>query len=118
MDAAVTEDGEVVAEVDFGDGDAGEKIRFLRPVERGRQGREDRVVLVRVVSELRDRLRDQDVEPVERFGLVRIDVVVGFREDGACGEADRGAEHIGGGAFGVQLLGCWGGGDGGGASVG
>ena len=104
MYAAVTKDGEVVAETDFCNGDAGEEIRFLRAIERGGQGGEDRVVLVGVISELGNRLGDQDVEPVERFGLVRVDVVVGFGEDSACGEACRGAENIGG-AFRVQLLG-------------
>lgn len=103
MDAAVAEDGEVVAETDFGDGDAGEEIRFLRAVERGGQGRENGVVLVGVISELGDRLGDQDIEPVERFGLVRVDVVVGFRENGACGEACGGAEDIGG-TLGMWLL--------------
>ena len=78
MYAAVAEDWEVVAEIDFGDGDAGEEIWFLRAVEGGSQGRENRVILVGVISELGDCLGNQDVEPIERLGLVRIHVVVSF----------------------------------------
>jgi len=37
-----------------------------------------------VRAELRDRLRDQDVEPVEAFRLVRVHVVVCLAEDRVC----------------------------------
>ena len=117
MHAAVAEDGEVVAETDFGDGDAGEEIRFLRAVESGGQGGKDRVVLVGIISELGNGLGDQDIEPVERFGLMRVDVIVGFGEDSACGEASRGAEDVGR-TLGVQFLGCRGRVDGDRTSVG
>lgn len=62
--AAIAEDGEILAEADFRDLDAGEKIRFLRAIEHVGQGGENGVVVVGVIPELRDRLRDQHVEPV------------------------------------------------------
>lgn len=37
-------------------------------------------------AKLRDRLRDQDVEPVETFGLVPINVVVRLAQDGRRGQ--------------------------------
>ncbi len=51
--------------------------------------------MVCVVSELRDRLGDEYIEPVHAFGLVTVHIVVGFREDGGCSQGRRGAEDGG-----------------------
>ncbi len=85
VDAAVAEDGELVAEGDFGDGDGGEEGRFRGPVEEGREGGEDGGVGVRVAAELGDGLGGEHVEPVEGLGLVGVNVVVSFCKDGGRG---------------------------------
>ena len=51
--------------------------------------------MVRVVSELRDCLGDEYVEPVHAFGLVAVHIVVGFCKDGGCSQGRRGAEDGG-----------------------
>lgn len=55
-----------------------------------------------ICPELCDGLRDEDVKPVQAFGLVRIDIVVCLAEDGVCGQGRRVAED--GGTFLVQGL--------------
>ncbi len=47
-----------------------------------------------VISELGDRLRYKHVEPVQRFRLVRIDIVVRLSEDSGCGEPRRVPEDV------------------------
>ena len=89
MDPAVAEDGEFLAQVDLGDLDVRKEAGLLRPIEDGGEGGKDSVVIVGVVAELGDRLGDQHVEPVEGFGLVRVDVVVGLGEDRCGREAGR-----------------------------
>ena len=59
---------------------------------------------MRVGPELRDRLRDQHVEPVQAFGLVGVHVVVCLCEDGGRRQARRRAEDVGGGALAVELV--------------
>lgn len=108
-DAAVGEDGEFLAEVYFGDADGVEVVWAFVAVEGGVEGGEDDLVLLGVVSELGDCLGDEDVEPVEGFGLVALDVVVGFGEDGGGGEGGYGAEG-GDGLFGLEAGGGVGGG--------
>ncbi len=112
VDAAVAEDGELVAEGDFGDGDGGEEGRFLRPVEEGGQGSQDGGVGVRVATELGDGLGGEHVEPVQGLGLVGVDVVVGFGEDGGRGWRGGGTQDARGGAGTVAGGGGGGGGEG------
>lgn len=57
-----------------------------------------------IIPELRDRLGNQHVEPVQRFGLVGVDIVVCFRQDRVCHEARRGAENVRGRAFAVCFM--------------
>ena len=118
MDAAVAEDGEFLAQVDFRDLDVREEAGFLGAVEDVGQRGEDGVVIVGVVAELGDGLGDQHVEPVEGFGLVRVHVVVGFGEDRGGREAGRRTQHPRAGALSPWLLGGGGSGeDGGGADM-
>ena len=58
-----------------------------------------------VGAELSDCLGDEDVEPVEGFGGVRVDVVVRLAEHAGGCKAGRRAEDVGGGAFGPELAG-------------
>jgi hypothetical protein len=34
--------------------------------------------MLRISAELRDRLRDQDIEPIQTLGLVSINVIISF----------------------------------------
>ena len=64
MDAAVAEDGKVLAKVDLGDIDGSEEVRLVGAIEdRGERG-EDGVVVGGVSAELSDGLGDEYVEPV------------------------------------------------------
>lgn len=53
-------------------------------------------------AQLRYRLCNQDVEPVERFGLVVRDVVEGFGEDGGRAEGCGYRAERGEGGFGAE----------------
>ena len=105
MHATVAEDGVLLAQADLRDFDRGEEIGFLGPIEEVGQGGEDGFVFVGVLTELGNGLGYEHVEPVERFGLVGIDVVVGLREDGRGVEEGGRAQPIGCGAWRLALLG-------------
>lgn len=94
VNTAVAEDWEILAEADFGNFDAGEKVGFLSAVEETREGGQNRVVVIGIVPELGYCLRDEHIEPVERFWLVRIDVVICFGQYSSGRETRRGTEHM------------------------
>lgn len=77
-DAAVAEDGEVFAEAEFCDFDLVEEIRSRSSVQSAGQRGQNRVVVLCVSAELGDGLSDEDIEPIERLGLMRVDIVVCF----------------------------------------
>lgn len=91
---AVAEDGEILTQADFRHFDAGQEIGLLRPIENAGQGGQDGIVVMRIVSELRDRLCNQYIEPVQRLGLVRINIVICFVKDSGCCQTRRGSEHV------------------------
>jgi hypothetical protein len=95
-DPAVAEDGEVVTQRQLGDLYLVQEIRPDGAVQGFGERSEDGIVVLRVGPELRDGLCDEDVEPVERLGLVGIDLVVGFVEDGVNRECRRGGAKDGG----------------------
>lgn len=64
MDAAVAEDGEILAKADICDFDTGEKIRFLGPIENISQGGKDSVIVMSIVPELCYRLSNKHIKPV------------------------------------------------------
>lgn len=105
MDTAVAEDGEFLAQVDLRDLDVGKEAGLLRAIEDVGQGGEDGVVMVGIVSELSNGLRNQHVEPVEGLGLVGVDVIVGLGENSCGREAGRRTKHARAGALGPRLLG-------------
>lgn len=92
--AAITEDWEILAKADFRHCDAGQETGLLRAIENAGQRRQDGIVVMGIVSELRDRLCDQNIEPVQRLWLVRIDVIVCLVEDRSCRQARRGSKHV------------------------
>lgn len=94
MHAAVAEDGEVLAEADLRDLDGRQNIRFVRAIEDLGQGCQNRIVVMGVVPELRDGLGDEHVEPVQRLGLVGVDIVVRLGQNRGRGQARRGAEDV------------------------
>ena len=102
--AAVAKDWEILAEANFRDLDAREEVGLLRAVEDICQGSKDGIIIVGVIPELRDCLCDQYVEPVQRFGLMRVDIVVGFCQDSRRREARRGTEDMRRGAFAVSFM--------------
>ena len=81
MHTAIAQNGELIPKVKLSDLDLGKKVGLLGSVEDVSQGVEERFLLVSVLSELSNRLRNEHVEPVQRFGLVRIHVVKRLRED-------------------------------------
>lgn len=89
MHTTVAEDRKVFAQAYFGDFDGGKEIRFLRSIENVGQGYQDCVVMLSIVPKLRNRLRDEHIEPVQRLGLMRVDIVVGLGEDSGGGQAGR-----------------------------
>lgn len=70
VNAAIAQDGKILAEADFGDFDAGEEVRFLSAVEEIGEGCKNRIIVIRVFPKLCNRLCNENVEPVERFWLV------------------------------------------------
>lgn len=111
-DAAVAEDGELVAEGDLGDFDVAQERGLTPCVEDLGQTGKHSAVLTGVCTQLGDRLGDEHVEPVEALRLVSLHVVVRFREDGA----DAGA--TGAGSFPDDIAGAlWAEGVGGGVRV-
>lgn len=58
-----------------------------------------------IVPELRNRLRNQDVKPVQTLGLVGVDIVIRLGEDRSGGQSRRGPQDVGGGAFAVEFVG-------------
>ena len=102
-DAAVAENREVFAEAKFCDFDLVEEIRPRSSVQGTGQRGQNRVVVLCVSAELGDGLSDQDIEPVERLRLVRINIVVCFREDSAYRQRRRVSQS--GGALAAQVLG-------------
>ena len=70
MNAAIAQDGEILAEANFGDFDAREEIRFLSAVEEIGKGCENCIIVIRVSPKLCNRLCNENVKPVERFWLV------------------------------------------------
>jgi len=76
VNSAVTQDRKFLAKTDLCDFDIRDEIRFLGPIQDSRQTGEYGIVVMGIVSELRNRLRDQDIEPVQTLGLVGVDVVV------------------------------------------
>ena len=81
-DAAVAEDGELIAQSDLGDADLANPVRFAAGVQDVSETRQDRAVLSCISAQLGNRLGDQHVEPVQALGLVAFDIVVRLREDG------------------------------------
>ena len=81
MHSAIAENRIFLPQVNLRDLDALQKLRLLRPVEQSSQRGQDRIIGMGVRAELRDRLRDEDVEPVQGLGLVRMRVVVRLRQD-------------------------------------
>lgn len=73
-------------------------------IEDGGEGGEYGIVIVGFVAKLGYGLCDEDVEPIQRFGLVGVDIVVGFGEDRCWCEAGRGPENMGCGTLAVELL--------------
>lgn len=76
VNAAIAKDGEILAEGDFGDFDAGEEIWFLGAIEEVGEGGENCIVVIGVIPKLCNGLCDENVEPVQRLWLVGVDVVV------------------------------------------
>ena len=101
MHTAITEDGKVFAEAYFCDSDTRQEIRLLRTIEDFGQGGQYGIIVMCVVPELRDSLRDQDVEPIQRFWLVGVDIVVGLGENGGSGQRRGVTQDAGKGAFSV-----------------
>lgn len=89
VNSTVAQDGEIFAQTDLGNLDAGDEIRFLSSIKNTRKGSKDRIIVMSVISKLGDDLCYEHVEPVERFGLVGVYIVVSFGKDGGCCEARR-----------------------------
>ena len=81
-DAAVAEDGELVAQGNLGDADGANPVGLGARVEDVGQRGEDGIVVAGVGAQLGNGLRNQHIEPVEALGQVALDVVVRFGEDG------------------------------------
>lgn len=114
-DAAVAEDGELVAEGDLGDLDLAQEGGLGARVEHLGQAREHGAVLAGIGAQLGNGLGDEHVEPVEALWLVALDIVIRLGEDGgdagparAGGLADDGAARLVtervGGAVGARPL--------------
>lgn len=94
-DAAVAQDGKLLAEAELRDANLIHKVGPGGAVERLCERVEDGIVVLGVAAELGDGLGDQHVEPVEAFRLVAVDVVVRLAQDGSNSQR-RGAPEDGG----------------------
>lgn len=104
MDPAIAQNREFLPETDLRHLDIRQKARFLLPVQDTGQRLQNRVVVMCVVPELRDRLRNQDVKPVQTLGLVGVDIVIRLGEDRSGSQSWRGPQDVGGGAFTVEFM--------------
>lgn len=91
-DAAVAQEGELVAEADLGDADVVEPGGLAVRVEERAEGGDDGVVAGGVGAKLRDGLGDEHVEPVDGLGRVVGRIVVGLAKDERGGERRGGAK--------------------------
>lgn len=95
MHPAVTQNRKVLAQADLGDFNGGQKIRFLWPIEQIRQGDQNGIVMLRVVPELRNGLSDEHIEPVQRLGLMGVNIVIGLGQNSGGGQAGwRGGSFV------------------------
>lgn len=84
--AAVGEDGKLLAQRYVGDADLVEKVRATSAVQGAGKRVEDGVVLQSVGSELSNGLSNQDVEPVQTLGLVAVNIVIRLCQNLLSGE--------------------------------
>ena len=61
-----------------------------------------------IISELRNRLRDQNVEPIQTLRLVGVDIIICLGENRSSRQSWWGPEDMGGGAFAIELVGSGG----------
>lgn len=94
-DAAVAQDGKLLAEAELRDANLIHKVGPGGAVERLCERVEDGVVVLGIAAELGDCLGDQHVEPVEAFRLVAVDVVVRLAQDGSDGQRRGAPEDCG-----------------------
>ena len=94
MDSAVAENWEIFPQTDLCDFDTRQKIRFLWAIQYVGEGGENGFILMSIGSELRYCLRDQNIEPIKRLGLMGVDVIIGFGEyDWSC-QARRMSKNV------------------------
>ena len=87
VDTAVGEDGKVLSKTYFRDRDFFEEVGFVISIQERGEGSENSIICMSIGPELGYRLSDQHVEPVQTFWLVRMDIVVCFREQ--CGRCEN-----------------------------
>ena len=80
-DTAVAEDGKLFSQIDLGHADLVQKVRFAGPIQQLRQTTQHRLILSSIRSQLRNGLRDQDIEPIQAFRLVSLHIVVRLLQD-------------------------------------
>lgn len=88
-DSAIAEYGELVPQRDLCDTYLAYPVRLDPAVEQLVERCEDSIVLPRIRSQLRNRLRNKYIEPVQTLRLVSLDIVVRFRQNGSNARSAR-----------------------------
>lgn len=81
---AITENRKFLSERDLRDLYRIQHLGLQRSVQDFIQTPQERIIRARLLPELCDRLRNQDIKPVQTLRLVRVDIIIRLCEDARC----------------------------------